>query len=303
MRTVSLLPSATEVVARLGRFEDLVGRSEECDYPPEVRALPAVMRARVLDGEDRSEVIDDRVRRTRAAGQSLYELDLPLLRSLRPELLLTQDLCGVCSVTEEEVRAACAGAGIAPQILSLSPRNLSEVVDTVRVIGAALGVAPDAEREVARLTEEFRADAPRTGERPTVAVVEWLDPPILAGLWVPEMISCAGARTWRGPEPGETAIRTSWEALAADPPDHLVLSPCSFSLERTRAELARPPIAAQVAPLLAREAWIADEAHFSRPGPRLAEGLSLLRAILSGDPPSSALPVEKLRIGVLRSAA
>ena len=190
MRVVSLLPSATEIVCALGHPADLVGRSAECDHPAEVRSLPVVMAARAWDGAAPSAVIDARVRAARGRGESLYSLDVPLLRELRPDLLLTQDLCGVCSVTGSEVDAACAEAGIRPTVVSLTPRSLDEVWNSIETVGVAL---EDLEAGIRLAGELRRRSAFRPADDPPiVAVLEWLDPPILAGLWTPDMILRAG---------------------------------------------------------------------------------------------------------------
>ena len=294
MRVVSLLPSATEIVHGLGAGESLVGRSEECDFPAEVRDLPVVMRARAWDGDRPSSAVDARVQQTRSAGESLYELDLEQLRRLRPELLLTQDLCGVCSVTDQEVRAACAASGVSPRVVSLQPRTLEEVWDSVETVGDALGI-PDRSRALAdRLRARARAPAPPPPDGPkTVAVVEWLDPPILAGLWASEMVRAAGG-TCLAMEPGAPGLRTTWSAIRAAAPDLVVLSPCSYSVERTRRELATSPLCDEISRCAAPLGlWIADEAYFSRPGPRLADGVELLRALVTDRSPAGPMPVER----------
>ncbi len=275
-----MLPSATEIVCALGAGADLVGRSAECDYPPAVRALPVVMRPRTLDAARPSDEIDRRVRTARAAGESLYDLELDQLRRLRPDVLLTQDLCGVCSVTEAEVTAACAAAGIAPTVVSLTPRTLADVWASVETVGRAIGRTERARRLARSLAA--RAGERATGPPARVAVVEWLDPPILAGLWTPRMVRAAGA-TPVGPEEGAPGERVTWPQIAARRPELIVLSPCSFDLARTGRELAAPALAARVARAAARSRIVlADEAYFSRPGPRLADGIELLRALRVG---------------------
>ncbi|MCI4318791.1 MAG: cobalamin-binding protein [Thermoplasmata archaeon] len=274
-----MLPSATEIVFALGRGRELVGRSAECDYPPQVRQLPVVMQARGAAVDDSSGAIDRTVRSTRARGESLYRLDLDLLGSLRPDLILTQDLCGVCSVTPEEVTAACRSTGLDPTIVALTPRSLEEVWSSVTVIGEAIGATDEAVRLAAELRERTSVAPPKLDPAPRVGVLEWLDPPILAGLWAPEMVALAGG-SYLGPSPGQVGERTSWEDVAQQAPDLLVLSPCSFPVERTVAEL-------RVLGTLSRWAsappalgiWVVDEAYFSRPGPRLANGVELLRAL------------------------
>jgi len=292
MRVVSVLPSATEIVSALGHGPELVGRSAECDYPDEVRTLPVVMSPKTWDADQPSGRIDARVQRVRSSGESLYRLDIDLLRRLEPDLLLTQDLCGVCSVTDAEVKAACAKADIAPLIVSLTPRNLPAVWDSVETVGRALG-DPERGRELARRLRARTAAGRAPRERARVAVVEWLDPPILAGLWAGDMVRAAGADIV-GTGRGRPGVRSTWTEVAESRPDLVVLSPCSFSVERTRRELQDPEIAARISSIRPpRGIFLADEAFFSRPGPRLADGVDLLRHLLTGtmwQPPMSVEP-------------
>jgi len=286
---VSVLPSATEIVCALGAREQLVGRSAECDFPPDVASVPVVMRARTLDAERPSAEIDARVRAARSRDESLYVLEVDRLRAAAPDLLLTQDLCGVCSVTEAEVTRACNEAGVHPTIVSLSPRNLGEVWASIETVGKAI----DRGGEAGRLARELRrrASPPPGPSVGRVAVVEWLDPPILAGLWAAEMVVAAGG-TPVGPSAGEPGARTDWGHLARLSSDLVVLSPCSFSVDRTRRELEDLTLAREVgASSPARGTFVADEAYFSRPGPRLAEGVDLLRTLLRGNPPQGPMPV------------
>jgi iron complex transport system substrate-binding protein len=277
VRIVSLLPSATETVAALGQARNLVGRSSECDVPRSVLGLPAVMRPRVWDPDRPSAEIDDRVRRTRAAAVSLYELDVPALARLRPDLVLTQDLCGVCSVTESEVEEACAAAGIRPKVLSHSPRTLPEVAETVEAIGAAIGERAGA-KSIARAM--LAKPAPLQPHPPRVAVVEWLDPPILAGLWAAEMVGRAGGVSV-GPAAGKVGERTTWSSIAERRPELVVLAPCSFSVERTVRELGRSTLGSELLGLRVRRGtWVVDEGYFSRPGPRLSDGIRVVRSLL-----------------------
>jgi len=292
MRVVSVLPSATEIVHALGRGSDLVGRSAECDFPPEVRNLPVVMRPRTWDADRPSREIDDRVRTARSRNESLYTLDLDLLRVLRPEVLLTQNLCGVCSVTEEEVTSACARAGVEPRVVSLSPTNLSQVWDSVETVGTAIG-DPEGGRTHAENLRVRTRPVPAAGR--SVAVVEWLDPPIRAGLWTPDLVAAAGGETV-GPRSSEPGVRTTWDELSQGPPDLLVVSPCSFTVGRTMRELNENPdlrrmVESVRAPL---GTFVADEAYFSRPGPRLAAGFDLIRTLLAGRRPEGPMPVETL---------
>jgi iron complex transport system substrate-binding protein len=291
VRIVSVLPSATEIVCALGARSELVGRSAECDYPADVRDLPVVMAARTDDRDRPSAEIDRRVRRARANGESLYELDVERLRTLRPDVLLTQDLGGVCSVTDEEVAQACSAAGASPRIVSLAPRTLDEVWATFDTVGRAVGRSDEARRLMSSLRRRTRPVASPPAAR--VAVVEWLDPPILAGLWTPDVVRVAGGIPL-GPVSGAAGQRTTWKEIAALEPDLLLLSPCSFSVDRTRAELADPEVSRPIGGIApARGTYVADEAFFSRPGPRLADGVDLIRALLRGEVPRSSMPVAR----------
>lgn len=292
MRVASVLPSATETVFAVGAGASLVGRSEECDYPSEVRRLPVVMRARSADFGRPSAEIDARVRAALRSGEGLYDLDVDLLARLAPDVILTQDLCRVCSVTDAEVVEACRLAGASSRIVSVSPTRLGEVWEAVATIGRAVGHAPEAERLRDDLGRESQPPSGSSGG-PSVAVLEWVDPPILAGLWTPDSIRSAGGDPV-GPAAGGPGSRIEWSALAAIRPDLIVVSPCSFGVERTRTELAQGPASGALRRLRPRlGTWIADEAHFSRPGPRLIEGVRLLRALLRGEAPSGALPAER----------
>jgi iron complex transport system substrate-binding protein len=294
-RVVSVLPSATEIVCALGLQPTLVGRSAECDFPSSVRALPVVMVPRSWDSESSSGAIDARVSAARARGESLYTLRVDLLRELRPDVLLTQDLCGVCSVTGTEVEEACSQAGIHPTVVSLTPRTLDEVWTSVETVATALGDRPAG----GELAQRLRQVARPTPSVPTarVAVLEWLDPPILSGLWTPSMVIAAGG-TPVGTQPGRPGVRTTWSELRSAEPDLVVVSPCSFNLERTGRELTDPTIRQPLDGLSARYGtFVADEAYFSRPGPRLAQGVELLRHLLareSWDPPMPVCALDEL---------
>jgi iron complex transport system substrate-binding protein len=278
-RIVSLLPSATEIVFRLGAGPCLVGRSEDCDFPPEVRARPVVMRARTFDSEAASATIDARVQGSRGRGESLYTLDLELLRRLQPDVILTQDLCGVCSVTEAEVIGACDRAGVQPTIISASPRRLEDVQRSIIDIGDAIGRGAEARQLVGELGFGPASPSVDTGAR--VVVAEWVDPLILAGLWVPDMIRQARGQVV-GPPAGSPGQRSSWRDLRSMDVDLVIISPCSFDVPRTRRELAQTELRRKDYLLPALGVWVADEAFFSRPGPRLAAGIELLKRLVGG---------------------
>ncbi|HXW67385.1 MAG TPA: cobalamin-binding protein [Thermoplasmata archaeon] len=295
MRIVSVLPSATEIVFVLGHGAELVGRSAECDYPPEVASLPVVMRPRTLDLDRSSAEIDRRVQDVRGRDESLYDLDIDRLSELAPDLILTQDLCRVCSVTDAEVASACARADVAPRIVSLTPRTLAGVFASIEAVGRALEDPAPARALTRRLRE--RCARPPGPAVARVAVVEWLDPPIVAGLWTPDIVRAAGGESI-GPRSGRPGERTGWARLSSDPPDLLVLSPCSFSVDRSRRELEAPALRRAVAGVRAPlGTFIADEAYFSRPGPRLADGVELVRHLLARAPWDPPMPVAPYAAG------
>jgi len=277
MRVVSLLPSATESVCALGAREALVGRSHECDFPAGVERLPALSSPR-LDPTRPGREIHDRVEELVTRGLSIYEIDAAQLRALRPDVILTQTLCSVCAATPEDLaEALCDWTGSAPEIVSLAPLSLADVLRDVERIGEALGLA---ERGRA-LADELRARIEalsRLGRgaptRPRVAALEWLDPLIAGGNWMPELIERAGGVPLFG-KPGEHSPRLDWAELEAAAPDVVLVVPCGFGLAQARAELARTPRLQRF-----NTAVLDGNQYFNRPGPRIAESLELLLGVL-----------------------
>jgi len=268
VRIVSLLPSATEIVAELGLLGALVARSEECDWPPQVTQLPVASACRVdmsgLSGRE----IDTAVRRAVADGSSLYMLDAELVERLRPDVVVTQDLCRVCAVSSDEV------CDVGAEVVSLDPHTLAEVAASVRELGRRLGV-PERGEEVARRMER-RLDRVRRltaglAPRP-VFVAEWLDPPFAAGHWLPELVTAAGGVDVLG-RAGEPSRETTWAEVAAAAPELIVLAPCGFDRERAADEASGLELPAPSVPVDANR-------FFSRPSPRLAEGAEILARIL-----------------------
>jgi iron complex transport system substrate-binding protein len=278
-RIVTLLPAATEIVCALGLRERLVGRSHCCDFPPDVAGLPALTRARV-DPTRPSAQLDADVRRVRSEARPLYDLDEVRLAALDPDLVVTQEACEVCAVSFEQVQATVRRARVAAQIVSLQPTRLADVVADVRGVADACGVpergralAGSLQRRLARLAA--RPEEPR----PRVAVVEWLDPLMLAGHWVPEAVEAAGGRPV-GPAPGSPSPYVTWDALRALEPDAILVAPCGFDLERTRAESA--PHERALRAITPRVRLVDGNAYWNRPGPRLVDGAEQLAAWLQG---------------------
>ncbi len=287
LRIVSLLPAATELVDTLGLGASLVGRSHECDWPSAVRDLPVCTRSLVVDGPGRE--IDTDVRERMATGQPLYEIDAETVQRLAPTHLLTQAQCDVCAVGEEQVDAMLASdwSGPAPEVVALTPHTLGDVFADLQRLGDALGASAAARRAATELAERVSLVGEKTGalhERPSVLCLEWLDPPIVSGSWVPELIRVAGGDPLFG-RVGAPSEDVGWAEIAAADPDVIVLMPCGFDLERTLVEardLERvPEWRALRAVHEGRVTAVDGNAWFNRPGPRLVESLELLAEILA----------------------
>ena len=285
-RVVSLLPSITEIVCALGFGERLVGRSHECDFPPEVRTLPALTEAK-LDVRKPSAGIDLDVKTLLRDGLSVYRVDVEPLRALAPDLILTQDHCEVCAASLADVeRALARWQGGAPRVLSLDPRTLRDVFRSFTRVAEALG-APERGRDLAEALSNRLTDlaqrAAAAGTPPSVACVEWIDPLMSAGNWMPELVSLAGGRSLFG-EVGRHSPWISWPALRDADPDVLVVLPCGFDLARTRAELA--PLRAQpgfesLRAVTSGRAYLVDgNQYMNRPGPRLVDSLEILGELI-----------------------
>ncbi len=285
MRVVSLLPSLTEIVCALGARDCLVGRSHECDHPAGVGSLP-VLTAPKFEPEGSSREIDDRVKDVVRRGLSVYAVDAERLRELRPDWVLTQDQCEVCAASLSDVEAALREwTGGAPQVLSTAPATLAEVWAQIREIGRALGRESRAAALLAELNERVTTVGERTGAcaRPSVACVEWVDPLMSAGNWMPELVALAGGENLFGTA-GAHSPWLAWEDLRAADPEVLVVLPCGFDLPRTLEELptlrALPGWAGLRAVRDGRVYFTDGNQYFNRPGPRLADSLEILAGML-----------------------
>ncbi|GHI85717.1 cobalamin-binding protein [Streptomyces xanthophaeus] len=288
MRIVSLLPAATDLVADLGLAADLVGRTHECDWPPQaVAAVPVVTRAEFDAQELSSREISEAVGGAAHSGSSLYTLDTGALAALAPDVVLTQDLCEVCAVSYEGVSRAVRVLDGGPRVLSLEPRTLDDVLDCLVTVGELLGVRERAERRRtqlhARLDEVRRLTAGRP--RPRVVAIEWLDPLWPAGHWVPEQITAAGGDPLLA-APGEHTEPMTWDAVRAARPDVVLVLPCGFPPERTLRErdlLTSLPGWDELPAVRAGQVWVLDgPAYFNRPGPRVVRGAEVLAHVLHG---------------------
>lgn len=277
MRIVSLLPSATEIVADLGLAGSLVGRSEECDYPPEIQALPIVSASRVDTSVLAGAAIDRAVRDALADGTSLYAVDADLLERLAPDVIVTQDLCRVCAVSSGEV------CDVGARVISLDPRTLAEIAQSVRLLASELGVRAAGEEVADQMKERIAAIRSRVADRRPrrVFLAEWLDPPFACGHWLPEMVEAAGGTDVFG-RAGEPARPTTWAAVAAAEPELVVAAPCGFDRERAAAEWSRARDSDEAAARLQAVAVDAN-AYFARPAPRVADGVEQLARLLHPD--------------------
>ncbi len=281
MRIVSLLPSATEIVCALGLENQLVGVTHECDYPPFVRQLPKVTHA-LIPAEASSGEIDRLVRQRLQTDRALYTLDLPVLQVLRPDLIVTQALCDVCAVAEDEVRAAACILPGGPRVINLEPQTLSEVLASIRQLATAVGVDRSAEEVLTGLTARVAAVVARTAglqRRPRVALLEWLEPPFSCGHWSPELVRLAGGIEGLGQE-GRPSRTLRWEEVVAWQPEVVLIACCGFSVERTLRDLPLLRFVSgwQDAPAVGSgRVYVTDGSHyFSRPGPRLVDSLEIL---------------------------
>ncbi len=286
-RVVSLLPSATEIVAALGCADWLVGRSHECDFPDGIDALPVCTAPR-LDLSGSSAEIDAKVKAALADAASVYEVLKGPLADCAPDVIITQDQCEVCAVSLTDVEAAiCGWAGRPTQIISLKPMTLADVFEDVARVGAALGIAEHGRSVADSLRARARAlTVPPTGLRPRVACIEWTDPLMAAGNWVPELVAMAGGEDVFG-TPGEHAPWITCDDLAAADPDVIVFMPCGFGLARSAAEarllMDRHPAFKTLKAARAGRVYATDaNSYFNRPGPRLVESLRQLAAALIG---------------------
>jgi iron complex transport system substrate-binding protein len=296
MRIVSLVPSATEMLFALGLGNDLVAVTHECDFPPAAQELPRVTRDVLPEGLSSAE-IDAAVRERTLAGESIYELDAELLRDLRPDLIVTQALCSVCAVSYDDVRQIAEEIETHPRVISLDPHTVGEVLGDARTLAQAMDrkdAAVDLVRDASDRIDRVRLAMRGVLRRPRVAALEWLDPPFVAGHWTPQLIDYAGGEDVLG-FPGEHSEERSWDELRIARPDIVIVMPCGFDAELAyrEAEMHRD----QLASLGAGEVVAVDAAaYFSRPGPRIVDGLELLAHILHPElipeAPAAALAVE-----------
>jgi iron complex transport system substrate-binding protein len=296
MRIVSLIASSTEIVCALGFEHNLVGRSHECDYPPGVVRLPVCTEPK-FDVEGSSRAIDERVKALLQDATSVYRVRIDVLQQLLPDVIITQSQCEVCAVSLRNVEAAaCALLPSRPRIVSLEPNALADLFTDIDRVATALGAPERGEA----LTAELRAEIDRIScrahalpDRPRVACIEWTDPLMAAGNWMPELVELAGGTNVVG-EAGRHSPWLSWETLLGADPDVVIFLPCGYDLARTRREVAalqRAPEWSRLRAARAGRAYLTDgNQFFNRPGPRLVDSLAILTELIH---PAHFLPVHR----------
>ncbi len=288
MKICSLLPSATEILFALGLGDQVVGVSHECDFPPGAQSKPVVIKSRISPAESAA-AIDRQVREFMERGESLYSVDLELLRAIEPDLIVTQGLCHVCAATPEDLGATLAHLEHQPRIVTLNPHSLSDVCADIRALGEATGRAQQAQAAIAEF-ESAVANVERSVaglERLRVLCLEWLDPPYVAGHWIPEMVQRAGGIDVLG-QAGKPAFRVDWETALAARPEVIVIMPCGCSLAAAEAEFRNLQLPRGWNDLPAvhdgRVFVVEASGYFSRPGPRLAAGMAVLAGAIHSRP-------------------
>ena len=274
MRIVSLIPSATEIIGELGLTDNLVGRSCECNWPPSILNTAVVSLSRVDSLQLSGAQIDAQVRSALGDGKELYSIDEEALRQLAPDVIITQDLCQVCAVSSDNV------CDVGAKVISLDPRTINEVAESVAFLGAQLGVAAKgkqvADHMLERIENVRRAVVGR--KRPRVFIAEWLDPPFASGHWIPEMVDAAGGIEVLG-KPGMPSVTTSWQAVRDAKPEIVIFAPCGFDEVRAAKEAA--VLVDQFDPNW-QTACVNADRFFARPAPSIADGIEQLAKIFHG---------------------
>jgi iron complex transport system substrate-binding protein len=286
MRIASFLPSATEILFAIGAGADVCAVTFECDWPPAAQSLPQVVFSHLPPGLGPAE-IDAIVSAEGAQGRSLYFVDQPRLEALEPDLLVLQDLCRVCALDSPTLARDMAQLPSSPKLISLAAHTLEGVFGEIELLGEATGRLEQAQGLTASLRARVEAVrcAPSPTQAPRVLCLEWLDPLFQGGHWIPEMVLLAGGDPVLA-HPGEKSVRITWAQVAAADPEIIVIMPCGYHLAETLAQfraLTLPAEWARLTAVRANQVYAVDgTAYFSRPGPRLVEGLEILHAILSG---------------------
>jgi ABC-type Fe3+-hydroxamate transport system, periplasmic component len=293
MRIVSLLPSATEIVCAIGLGDELVGVTHECDFPPEAVGKPVITRSihelRTSSSRDIHRLVTASVH----GGSSLYALDEAALAAAQPDLILTQELCRVCAVSYREVNEVARAIDAEITVVSLEPTSIEGIFNSITTVGAmteaedaAMDLVEWLRERLSAVERQVQARRDAGGRSPRVVGLEWLDPPFASGHWVPEQIRRAGGWELLGSD-GDRSMRTTWDAISEVDPEMLLLMPCGLHLAETQLEWARtrrPPGYAELTAVRRGQVFALDgSAYFSRPGPRVIDGIELLAEIFDPD--------------------
>jgi iron complex transport system substrate-binding protein len=301
MRIVSLLPAATEIVGALGRLNDLVGVSHECDYPPEVNNKPRITRCEIHGSDLPSADIDTWVRKTLQMRGTLYRLEEDIICRLQPDVILTQRLCDVCAVDFSSVKEFALTLPGPPMVVNLEPSSLSDILDNIRLVADAIRAAQEGERVVGALEKRIdmvRREVEKSINRPRCLLLEWIDPLYNSGHWGPELVEIAGGAELWGRK-GVDSARLAWERVLQTPPDVIVLACCGYSPEQIRKDLPlleQKPGWSSLPAVAKGRVYIVDaSAYFSRPGPRIVDSLEILAAIIHPELFTGKFPVRAIQ--------
>lgn len=286
MRICSFLPSTTEIVCALGLEENLVGITHECDYPPEVRSKPITIKSRLDTKKLSSEKIDQYVSDKAKKGKSIYMVDLEELKKAAPDIIFTQDLCEVCAVSGDEVVQASEVLSKSPEVISIAPGSIKDILESITEIGKATNTNEKAIHIVDGLQKRIdyiQEKLSRERDRPRVFCLEWLAPPFVAGHWIPEMVEIAGGINGIG-EKGKVSTKVSWDEILEFAPNYMLVMPCGFDIDRTINEIDKAISAEQWHQLPSSRnghTYLLDaNSYFSRPSPRIVNGLEIISGIL-----------------------
>ncbi|TYP94049.1 iron complex transport system substrate-binding protein [Fodinibius salinus] len=285
MRIVSLLPSTTEIISALGKQNQLVGRSHECDFPNGISSLPACTESK-FNADGNSYEIDQRIKALLQEGLSIYRVDENQLADLDPDIIVTQDHCEVCAASVDDVKQAVRNRlGKEVKIISVSPTNLFEVVDSIRTIADAIGARKEAEKLTAQMKSELKGiqEAVTNFYHPEVLALEWMDPLMAAGNWIPELIQLAGGYPV-GAQSGQHSPSLGWQKVQKMDPPIITITPCGYSIEQTLSEISILTGRKgwdQLSAVKNKQVFVMDGNHFfNRPGPRLVDSTQILAEIL-----------------------
>lgn len=302
MKIVSLLPSATEIVCALGLKDNLVGITHECDFPPDIADRPALTASRISHETMSSLEIDHAVRRQLDGHGSIYDLDTTTLESLKPDIILTQELCDVCAVSYKTVLKAAKMYVADAQVVSLEPNTIDDIFENIKTVGELAGVSDRAEELVSsfqQLLDDIRERSAEASNRPRTFMLEWLEPPFAPGHWVPEQVEIAGGTVLLG-EPGKPSLTTTFEAIRESNPEVIVMIPCGYYTHDILRQLDStffPSDWQEIDAITRDNVWALDAtSYFSRPGPRVVDGVEILAKILHPEIFGSPATSEAIRV-------